>query len=264
MAITRAKSEPRHDTFSLGGDDAVVVLTLSRPHCLDIQGKQALIAALASLTDHRTMRALILAASDPQAWLVNVAELVGMSPAEARVFSQEGHRLADALPSLPVPVIAAVDSAALGGGCELALACDITLAGGMARFGQIEALGGVLPAFGGTWRLARRVGYQRAMQMLITAEVVDAQMAKAIGLVVDAVPSSELLDRAHGLATQITKVSQQSVAALKRVVGAGVNLAPPAISALEEETFSGLFGTEDQRALMRAFLANESAKPTAR
>lgn len=244
-------------TFTMTGDETVAVLTLSRPHCLDIDGKHALIDAVNRLAEQGTLRALILAASDPLAWLVNVAELVEMSPADARAFSRAGHRLADALASLPVPVIAAVDGAALGGGCELVLACDITFAGNMARFGQIEAMGGVLPAFGGTWRLARRVGYQRAMQMLFTAEVVDAQTAKAIGLVLDAVPSSELFDRAHMLAAQISKASQQSVAALKRVVGAGTNLAPSAISALEEETFASLFGTDDQRGRMRAFLANQ-------
>jgi enoyl-CoA hydratase len=217
-----------------------------------------------SLVETVTLRVLIIAASHPQAWLVNVAELAEMSPAEARNFSQVGHKLADALASVPVPVIAAVDGGALGGGCELVLACDIAIAGTMARFGQIEAMGGVLPAFGGTWRLARRVGYQRAMQMLFTAEVVDAQTAKAIGLVLDVVPSGELLDRARELAAQVGKVSRQSVAAIKRVVAAGTNLAPSAISALEEEAFASLFGAGDQRDRMRAFLASQAAQPVSR
>jgi enoyl-CoA hydratase len=207
------------------------------------------------------LRALIVAASHPQAWLVNVAELVDMSPTEARAFSRAGHQLADALSRLPVPVIAAVDATALGGGCELVLACDITLAGAAARFGQIEAMGGVLPAFGGTWRLARRVGHQRAMQMLFTAEVVDAQTAKVIGLAIDVVASADLMNRAQALASKITKASRQSVAAIKRVVGAGTNLSSSAISDLEEETFAGLFGTDEQRGRMRAFLASRTAKP---
>jgi enoyl-CoA hydratase len=245
-------------TFTRTGDDVITILTLSRPHCLDVDGKHALIEALNSLVENPTLRVLIITASHPQAWLVNVAELAEMSPAEARKFSQAGHQLADALASLPVPVIAAVDGAALGGGCELVLACDIAIAGTMARFGQIEAMGGVLPAFGGTWRLARRVGYQRAMQMLFTAEVVDAQTAKSIGLVLDIVQSGELLDRARGLATQISKVSCQSVAALKRVAAASTNLAPSAISVLEEEAFASLFGTDEQRGRMRAFLANQA------
>ena len=250
-------------TLTLTGDDAVAVLTLSRSHCLDIAGKQALVEAVNSLAGLAGLRALIVAADNPQAWLVNVAELVEMSPAAARAFSRAGHQLADGFADLPVPVIAAVDGPALGGGCEFVLACDITLAGAMAQFGQIEAMGGVLPAFGGTWRLARRVGIQRALQMLFTAEVVDARTAKAIGLALDAVPSADLMDRAHTLATQIAKASRQSVAAIKRVVGAGTNLPPSAISALEEEAFAGLFGTDDQRGRMRAFLAGQTAKPAA-
>jgi enoyl-CoA hydratase len=253
-----------NSTFIRTGDDAITVLTLSRPHCLDVEGKHVLIEAVNSLIKNMTLRVVIIAASHPQAWLVNVAELSQMSPAEARKFSQAGHKLADALVSLPVPVIAAVDGSALGGGCELVLACDIAIAGTMARFGQIEAMGGVLPAFGGTWRLALRVGYQRAMPMLFTAEVVDAQTAKSIGLVLDVVPSSELLDRARGLGAQISKVSRQSVAALKRVVAASTNLAPSAISVLEEETFASLFGTDDQRGRMRAFLASQAAQPMSR
>ena len=105
---------------------------------------------------------------------------------------------------------------------------------------------GVLPAYGGTWRLARRVGHQRAMQMLFTAEVVDAQTAKAIGLAIDVVASADLMNRARALASDITKASRQSVAAIKRVVWAGTNLSPSAISDLEEETFAGLFGTDEQ------------------
>jgi enoyl-CoA hydratase len=251
------------NTLTLSGDDTVAVLTLSRPHCLDVAGKHALLDAVNSLAERPNLRALIIAASHPQAWLVNVAELVDMSPATARAFSHAGHQLADALARLPVPVIAAVDSAAFGGGCELVLACDITLAGEAARFGQIEAMGGVLPAFGGTWRLARRVGHQRAMQMLFTAEVVDAQTAKLIGLAIDVVASADLMNRAHALAFEMTKTSRQSVAAIKRVVEAGTNLSPSAISVLEEETFASLFGTDEQRGRMRAFLANQTAKPAA-
>jgi enoyl-CoA hydratase len=140
-----------------------------------------------------------------------------------------------------VPVIVAVDGTALGGGCELVLTCDITLAGAAARFGQIEALGGVLPAFGGTWCLARRVGHQRAMQMLFTAEAVDAQTAKVIGLAIDVVASVDPTNCAQALASEITKTSRKSVAAIKRVVEAGTNLSRSTISALEEETFARLF-----------------------
>src|SRR5439155_24172380 len=203
------------NTFTWGGDDVVALLTLSRPHCMDIEGKHAILRAVNSLGENKTCRALIIAANHPAAWLVNVAELVEMNPEEARAFSRAGSLLADALANLAVPVIAAVDAPALGGGCELILACDIALAAAGARFGQIEAMGGVLPAFGGTWRLARRVGYQRALRMLYTAETVDAETAKSMGLVLEVVPSAELMGRVRALAAQIAGVSRQSVAAIK-------------------------------------------------
>jgi enoyl-CoA hydratase len=178
-----------NSTLIHSGDETVAVLTLGRAHCLDIAGKHEITETFAQLARHPSLRAVILAASHPAAWLVDVAELAEMTSTEARVFSRAGHRLADTIAALPVPVIAAVDGPALGGGCELVLACDVALAGEAARFGQIEALGGVMPAFGGTWRLARRVGQQRAMLMMLTAEVVDAAAAKAAGLVLDSLPS---------------------------------------------------------------------------
>lgn len=250
----------RQKTFTQEKDGAVAVLTLSRAHCLDIEGKHVLTQGIHELANDQALRAVVLTACHPQAWLVNVAELSEMSPQEARAFSRAGHKLGDALTELPVPIVAAIDQMALGGGCELALACDLILAGPSARFGQIEALGGVLPAFGGTWRLAQRVGHQRALRMLFTAATVDAETAKSMGLVLDVVPSAELMDHVRALTTQIAGASRQSVAAIKRVVNAGVHLAPSAIAALEEEAFAGLFGTEDQRNRMRNFLASQ-AKP---
>ena len=195
----------KQQTITISGDQAVSIAILSRPHCLDIEGKHDLLKMVRSLSEQENLRVLIIAASDPEAWLVNVEELVEMSPDQARAFSRAGHQLADALASLPAPVIAAVDGAALGGGCELVLACDLAIAGASAQFGQIEAMGGVIPAFGGTWRLARRVGNQRAMRMLLTAEVVDAETAKTIGLVLDTVPSAQLHDQARALGSTDSK-----------------------------------------------------------
>jgi enoyl-CoA hydratase len=248
----------QNSTLIRSGDEVVAVLMLRRAHCLDIAGKHDLTGMFEQLATHSSLRAVILAASHPAAWLVNVAELAEMTSAEARAFSRAGHRLADAIAALPVPVIAAVDGPALGGGCELVLACDLALAGQAAHFGQIEAVGGVLPAFGGTWRLARRVGQQRALLMMLTAEVIDASAAKAAGLVLDSVPSAHLLDEARALTSRIAKASAQSVAAIKRATNANTHLPPAAIATLEEETFAGLFGTQDQRGRMRAFLAQQA------
>ena len=244
-------------TLRVDRDKSKATLTLKRPCCLDIAGKHELTRALDELASDETIRALILASEDPRGMLVDVNELVDMTPTRARAFSDSGHRLAQALASLPFPVIAAVDSAALGGGCELVLSCDLAIAGANAKFGQVEAKGGVIPGFGGTWRLARRVGFQRACEMIFTAAVIDAPTAVAYGLVLEAVPSDALLSRCSQLANGIAEVSRASVAEAKRVLVSCWGLPPGAASAIEQSAFASLFGSEEQRGRMTAFLAEE-------
>jgi enoyl-CoA hydratase len=238
--------------LTYSGDAAI--LTLNRPFAIDSAGKAALTQMVEKL-DLARARALIITASHPQAFLVNVAELATMNAADARAFSQAGHRLANALTTLSIPVIAAVDGPALGGGCELVLACDIAIASDRASFGQIEALGGVMPGFGGTWRLPSRVGHQRASEMLFTAAVIDAPTALAYGLVLEVVPAAKLLDDALALATRIGKTSKASVTAIKRVMNEGWGQPPSASDSLEEASFPALFGPE-QQARMHAYLEN--------
>jgi enoyl-CoA hydratase len=220
-------------------------------------GKAELTDAIVKLNSTDLPRTLILSASHPRALLVDVAELADMSAAEARGFSAAGHRLAQALEDAPYPTIAAVEGLALGGGCELILACDLAVAGEGASFGQIEALGGVMPAFGGTWRLARRVGYQRALEMMFTAAVIDASTALDYGLVLSVAPKGQALSQAKAIASCIAKVSSVSVSAIKRIARLGWNLSPAAIEALEEASFPALFGVE-QSSSMHAYLERQS------
>jgi enoyl-CoA hydratase len=247
-------------TFRLDRDANTQTLTLSRAHCLDIAGKHELSLALAELGRDDSIRALILASEHPEGMLVDVGELANMTPAQARAFSQGGHQLADAIAALPVPVIAAVDGAALGGGCELVLSCDLAIAGTKAKLGQIEANGGVIPGFGGSWRLARRVGFQRACEMIFTAEIVDAPTAAAYGLVLEAVASDALMGRCRQLAERIAKTSRSAVAEAKRVLMTGWGLPPSAASAIEQSGFASLFGGDDQRGRMHAFLAEQAKR----
>jgi enoyl-CoA hydratase len=172
-------------------------------------------------------------------------------------FSPRGHRLAQTLEDAPYPIIAAVEGPAVGGGCELVLACDLTIAGEGASFGQIEALGGVMPGFGGTWRLARRVGYQRALEMMFTAAIIDAPTALAYGLALTVTAKNEAVRQAKALADRITKTSAASVSAIKRTARLGWNLPPTAIDALEEASFPSLFGQE-QSVRMHVYLKQQA------
>ena len=240
----------------------IAILTLRRPFSLDSAGKTELTNAILRLNTTQIPRALVLSASHPQAFLVNVAELADMSTAEARDFSSAGHRLAETLEDAPYPTIAVVEGAALGGGCELVLACDLAIAGEGASFGQIEALGGVMPGFGGTWRLARRVGYQRALEMMFTAAIIDAPTALNYGLILAVAPTGKAHDRAIALTDHITKASAASVRAIKRTARLGWNLAPVAVNAIEEASFAGLFGQE-QSARMHAYLRQQTQQAEA-
>ena len=247
------------EDIALDREEQVAMITLQRAHCVDIAGKQALTEIFHNLgSDLGSIRSVILCASHPASWLVNVEELADMASCVARSFSHHGHQLARAIADLPVPVIAAVDAPALGGGCELVLACDLAIAGSQAKFGQIEAMGGVMPAFGGTWRLEERVGYQRALAMMFTGEVADAETAMRYGLVLQVHRSSDLLQAAQQIAQRITVCSMQSVAAIKRVTRAGRGIPATVRDQLEEEAFPSLFGAE-QHARMHAFLRREQA-----
>jgi len=250
----------RLDDIALDREEQVAILTLRRAHCLDIGGKRALTEIFQNLASNLgSIRAVILCATHPAAWLVNVEELADMPSAEGRIFSHHGHQLARAIADLPVPVIAAVDAPALGGGCELVLACDLALAGDQAQFGQIEAMGGVMPAFGGTWRLEERVGYQRAMAMMFTGEVADAETAMRYGLVLEVHRSSDLLQAARQAAQRIAACSMQSVAAIKRVTRAGRGIPSAIRDHFEEEAFPALFGAE-QHSRMHAYLQQQKDK----
>ena len=246
------------DTLQLESVDGVATLTLLRPMCLNIAGKHAIAETLTALTNDDQLRVLIVAASHPAAFLVDVAELADMSQADALAFSQSGHQVADALAALPFPVIAAVSGQALGGGCEFVMSCDLAYAAEGARLGQIEALGGVIPGFGGTWRLPERVGPLRAREMIFTGAVLDASSARAAGLVLDVVADAELMPHCYEVARRIAATSRGSVAAAKRILTANAGITRAEANALEQSAFVSLFETADQRTRMRAFVEQAS------
>jgi enoyl-CoA hydratase len=245
-------------TVALEQLDNTAVLTLTRPYSLNIAGKYELLQALRQLTEE-DLRALIVASGHPTAFLVDVAELVNMTSTEARTFSEAGQQIAAALAELPFPTIAAVDGQALGGGCELVLSCDLAYASDRSHLGQIEVMGGVIPGFGGTWRLAHRVGLQRACEMIFSAMVVDANRAKRLGLVLDVVPAEQLLSHCHNVADQIAKTSKSAVAQAKKVLLAGASLPLSEALKMEQAAFVSLFG-EEQHSRMSTYLKQRDAQ----
>ena len=252
------------ETVLVERTDHVATVTIDRPDKLNALNEEvirALRAAFESLT-HGTpeIRCAILTGSG-KAFVAgaDIAAMVSMTPTEALRFSQLGHSLGALLEALPFPVIAAVNGFALGGGCELALACDFLYASDAAKLGQPEVSLAVIPGFGGTQRLARRVGVARARELVYTGDVLSAEEALRIGLVNAVFPASELLDRARATAQKIASKGPLAVAAAKRVLlrGEGTDLA--AANELEAQAFAGLFGTEDQRAGMGAFVEKKKA-----
>jgi enoyl-CoA hydratase len=189
----------------------------------------------------------------------DIAEMATMTPVEAKRFADAGHRLCAHIETAPFPVIAAVNGFALGGGCELALACDFIYAAEGAKLGQPEVTLGVIPGFGGTQRLLRRLGAARARELVYTGDMITVEQALAMGLVNAVFPATELLLRARDTALKIASRGPLAVAAAKRVIlrGEGVDLT--AANELEAQTFAALFGSEDQKAGMKAFLEKSKA-----
>jgi len=237
----------------------VSTLTITEPHSLGTALLHSLLSILTGEIDPST-RVLILTASHPEALLADVAALKRMTPIEAFAFSELGQKVCAAIEALPYPVIAAIDGLALGGGCELTLASDLVYASERAQFGQIEVRGGVIPGFGGTWRLARRVGDFKARELLYTGAVLDALSAKAVGLVTDVLDGPGLLDRVDAVATSIANIAPLAVRASKTLLLTNPDLSLQASNKLERQIFSSLFGTADQKEGMSAFLEKRAPK----
>jgi enoyl-CoA hydratase len=183
-----------------------------------------------------------------------------MSPVAAREFAEGAHAILAGFERLPIVTIAAVNGYALGGGCEIALGCDLVYASENARFGQPEVNLGLVPGFGGSQRLTRRVGLMRAKEMVLTGDHYDASRAKAIGLALEVVPAPELLPYVLKVAKKIASKGPIAVAQAKRILEAGANANLATANELERQTFGAMFGTEDAREGMTAFLEKRAAQ----
>ena len=245
-------------------EDGVGVATLNRPKALNALDRRT-IAELAQLVDavaaDPAVRALVLTGAGEKAFVAgaDISEMSSLPPVEARRFAEAGQRALARLEALPIPTIAAVNGFALGGGCELAMACDLVYASEAARFGQPEVNLGLIPGFGGTQRLTRRVGLMRAKEIVLTGEMVDAAKAKAIGLALDVLPAAQLVPHAVAIARKIASRAPLAIAAAKRTLEAGARIDLATACALEAEAFGLVFATDDAREGTRAFVEKRAA-----
>ena len=246
------------DFVRIEHDGPVSTVTIDRPdklNALDEQVLGELREAFARVHARAETRCAILTGAG-KAFVAgaDIAAMRSMDPQAARRFARLGHETLYAIERGPVPVIAAVGGFALGGGCELMLACDFAYASERAKFGQPEVKLGVVPGFGGTQRLARRVGIARARQIVLTGDIFDAAEALRIGLVNAVVPHEELLPTVRRLASDIASRGPLAVQAARRAMADGEDLPLERANALEIEAFAGCFATEDQKEGMAAFL----------
>jgi len=248
--------------IGLTHDGAISTLTVQRPSALNALNRETLEAfreAVAALQARRELGVVIVTGAGEKAFVAgaDIAGMNAMSPAEARAFGDLGQEVFASLEALPVPVIAAVNGFALGGGCELALAADFIYASSHAKFGQPEVKLGVIPGFGGSVRLARRVGLGVARELIYTGRLIGPEEALRIGLVNAVFPRAELLAKVLETAKEIIAVGPGAVSAAKRVINEAYDLPLTAALTVEAEAFERCFGDE-QREGMQAFLSKRA------
>jgi enoyl-CoA hydratase len=246
-------------------DQGIAVVTMNRPQALNAFNSEQLDllgAAFHALGQDRTVRVVILTGAGDRAFAAgaDIKEMVDLTPAGGMAFGRKGQALTSTVERLPQPVIAAVNGYAFGGGCELAIACDIRLASENARFAQPEVSLGIPPGWGGTQRLPRLIGPGLAAEMIYTGRHVDAEEAQRIGLVNRVVPAAELMKEAKALAGQLAKSAPVAMRYIINAVNKGTEI-PFAEACQYEATLFGLVAsTEDMREGTAAFLAKRKAE----
>lgn len=246
-------------------DPGIVILKISRPtvlNSLNTEVLQELKSALTHEAENPHTRVLILTGEGDKAFVAgaDISEMTNKNSSEGVTFSQLGHEVTKLLQLMPKPTIAAVNGFALGGGTELAIACDFILASDKAVFGQPEVGIGVLPGFGGTVRLSKFVGLPRAKEMIFSGKKYKADEAYSIGLVNQVFPAQEFMQHVLEVATSISLQSHSAIAAAKKLLNEYSETAGLSFK-LDGEAlaFGQLFGTPDQQEGMSAFL--EKRKP---
>ena len=245
--------------------DNIAVITINRPTKLNALNKatiQELHDGFKALNEDKSVKTIIITGSGEKAFVAgaDISEFANFSVEEGGKLAAQGQELLfDFVQNLSTPVIAAVNGFALGGGLELAMACHFRTASTNAKMGLPEVTLGVIPGYGGTQRLAQLVGKGRAMEMIMTAGMIDAETAKNYGLVNHVVPQAELLDFTKGIATKITKNSSVAIAKAIEAINANFEDGTNGYE-IEIKNFGLSFGTEDFKEGTTAFLEKRKAE----
>lgn len=247
--------------------DRVAVLTIDRPKALNALNPEVLndLKAAFEGIDQNEVRCVILTGAGDKSFVAgaDIAAMSTMTKAEGEAFGKQGNDVFLMVENFPLPVIAAVNGFALGGGNELAMSCDIRLASENALFGQPEVGLGITPGFGGTQRLARVVGVGMAKQLVYSATNIKANEALRIGLVNAVYAPDQLMDAARKLAGKIASNAPIAVRNCKRAINEGIELPIAEAVQVEERLFGACFETHDQVEGMSCFLSREKPKPKA-
>ena len=242
--------------FEIEGEFAI--LTINRPKALNALNSEVLdeLDKVLDSIDTYKIRALILTGAGEKSFVAgaDIAEMSTLTKEQGKAFSKKGNDVFRKLETLEIPVIAAINGFALGGGCEIAMSCDIRICSENAIFGQPEVGLGITPGFGGTQRLARLVGPGMAKQMIFTGQNIKAEEALRIGLVNAVYPQNELLNEARKLALSIAKNGQSAVRNSKKAINDGLQLDIEKAIKIEEKLFGDCFQSDEQVDRMKKFL----------
>ena len=257
-----------HELLRMERDGAVAIVTIDRPekrNALSAQVRAELIALLDELRGDDSVRVLVITGAGDRAFVAgaDIGEFARRTPLEQRA-AMTGRRVFDEVAAYPKPVLAMINGLALGGGCELALACDVRLAADTAKLGQPEINLGIIPGGGGTQRLPRVVGTGQAMRLILSGEIIGAAEALRMGLVDVVHPAAELRERTLEFARGMAAKSPVALRMAKSAVRAAAEMPLAAGLQYETEAFITCFGSDDKREGVAAFLEKRTAEFTGR
>ncbi|HOO89807.1 MAG TPA: enoyl-CoA hydratase-related protein [Syntrophales bacterium] len=254
-----------YDTITCSVKDGIALVSIARPEALNALNSTVFMElgqVFEAMEKDAGVRVVILTGEGDKAFAAgaDITEMQQCSVLEAREFALAANRTQNAIETFPKPVIAAIRGFALGGGCELAMSCDIRIASSDAKFGQPEINLGIIPGGGGTQRLARLIGISRAKELVYSGRIIDAGRACEWGLVNTVVPPEQLIEEARGLASKIAGKSLPILMLAKEAFTCGYNLDLDRALHLEIQCFANCFGTEDHAEGMLAF--TEKRRPS--